>query len=66
MKVNAKKKVRSNPINRYNKLFKFLSFDQGLLSCLLITIIILLYTFAILGVFSSLEIPAGAGEAVIS
>ncbi|KLL05118.1 MAG: hypothetical protein MRERV_5c063 [Mycoplasmataceae bacterium RV_VA103A] len=59
-----KRKIRPNPINRYNKLFKFLSFDQSLLTCFLITIIILLYAFAILGVFTILEIPVGSGEAI--
>lgn len=55
-----KKKVRSNPIKKYNKLFKYLSFDQRLLSSLLITIIILLYAFAILGVFYLLGIQVTA------
>jgi len=48
-----KKTVRSNsdPIKRYNKLFKFLSFDQSFLSSFLITIVILIYAFAMLGLF---------------
>jgi len=59
-----KRKVRSNPVKKYNKLFKYLSFDQSLLSSLIITIIILLYAFAILGLFQILEIPVGHGEAI--
>jgi len=59
-----KKKVRSNPIKKYNKLFKYLSFDQTLFSSLLITIIILLYAFAILGLFQILDIPVSGGEAI--
>ena len=58
-----KKKVHTSPIKKYNKLFKFLSFDQRLLSSLFITIIILLYAFAILGLFSLLEIPVSPIEA---
>jgi len=60
-----KKKLRLNPIKKYNKLFKYLSFDQRLLSSLFITIIILLYAFAILGLFSLLKIPVKA-EGTIS
>jgi hypothetical protein len=52
-----KKITRSNPINKYNKLFKFLNFDQSLLSSFLITAIILLYAFAIMGLFLLLDTP---------
>jgi len=51
-----KKTARLNPSKKYNKLFKFLNFDQSLLSSLFITIIIFLYIFAILGLFSLLGI----------
>jgi len=60
-----KKNIRSSPIKRYNKLFKFLSFDQSLLSSFLITIVILLYAFAILGLFYSLGISTSA-EGIIN
>jgi len=61
-----KKKVRSHPVKKYNKLFKYLSFDQSLLSSLLITVIIILYAFAILGLFQILDIPVGGGEAALN
>jgi len=51
-----KKTTRLNPIKKYNKLFKFLSFDQSLLSSFFISIVILLYAFAILGLFSLLGV----------
>jgi len=57
-----KKKVHLNPIQRYNRLFKYLNLDQSLFSSFLITIVILLYAFAILRLFSVLGIPVGRGE----
>lgn len=58
-----KKKVHINPSKKYNRLFKFLSFDQSLLSALLITIIILLYAFAIIGLFFLLGISVQPTQA---
>jgi hypothetical protein len=55
-----KKKIHSNPIQKYNKLFKFLSFDLNFFSCLLIAIIILAYMFAIAGIFFLLNIKEGS------
>ena len=46
-----KNKNRSNFDNKYNKLFKFLTFDQSLFSSILITLAILTFAFAILGFF---------------
>lgn len=62
-----KRTVRSNlsPIKKYNKLFKFLSFDQSLLSSFLITIIILIYAFAIFGLFLLIRVPVNV-EGTIS
>jgi hypothetical protein len=57
-----KKKVRPNLDNKYNKLFKFLTFDQSLFSSIFITFSILIYAFAILGVFFLLDIKIGQIE----
>jgi len=51
-----KKSVRSNPIRKYNKLFKFLTFDLSFLACIFITLVILLYMFAIFGLFKVLSV----------
>ena len=51
-----KKLIRSNPTRKYNKLFKFLTFDLSFLACIFITVIILLCLFATWGFFEILEI----------
>ena len=51
-----KKSIRSNPVRKYNKLFKFLTFDLSFLTCIFIAMIILLYMFAIWGLFKTLNV----------
>ncbi|WNE41040.1 MAG: hypothetical protein mread185_000497 [Mycoplasmataceae bacterium] len=46
-----KKKSRSNFDDKYNKLFKFLTFDQSLFSSIFITVAIILYAIVILVFF---------------
>ncbi|MCE8159313.1 MAG: hypothetical protein I3273_05590 [Candidatus Moeniiplasma glomeromycotorum] len=51
------KKPRSiSPLQKYNRLFKFLVFDLSLLNCILMTYLIFLYFFAIFQLFSLLGV----------
>ena len=60
--MKKKKKVSTNYVRKYNKLFKFLSFDLRFTSCLLITILLLLYFFLVLKIYHATEIdPTGQG-----
>ena len=57
------KKTKSKPLNpsqKYNKLFKFLTFDLSLNACLIIALIILGYMLIISGLFGLLEIKPEA------
>ena len=51
-----KKSTRSNPIRKYNKLFKFLTFDLSFLACIFIALVVLLYMFVIFGLLKALEV----------
>ncbi|MCE8162975.1 MAG: hypothetical protein I3273_00550 [Candidatus Moeniiplasma glomeromycotorum] len=52
----SKKKGSLSPIKKYNRLFKFLAFDLSLTECVVMTIIILVYLFAIFQLFSLLKV----------
>ncbi|KLL02066.1 MAG: hypothetical protein MRERC_5c099 [Mycoplasmataceae bacterium RC_NB112A] len=54
----SKKKDSPSPLKRYNRLFKFLSFDLSLLSCIVMMIIIFSYFLAIFQLFSLLKIES--------